>query len=60
MEKKRMDSAVPFVRSFHAVPFTNANEILPGFFAEDNDLAVENKENDLDFTVADKEDFKAR
>lgn len=48
----------PYVKSYHAVPFTNANEIPPVFAAIDNDLAVENIENDFDMTAADLEDFK--
>lgn len=59
-KKKAINSekTLPFVRSFHAVPFTNANEILPGFFAGDNDLAIENMKNDFDMTAADLQDFK--
>ena len=49
---------IPFIRSFHAVPFTNSNEILPIFGGVDNDLAAENLANDLDMTAADKEDFR--
>ena len=49
---------MPFIRSYHAVPFINMNEIPPVFGAADNDLAVENMENDFDMTAADKEDFK--
>lgn len=51
-------TAVPYVKSYHAVPFTNANEIPPAFAAIDNDLAVENIENDFDMTAADLQDFK--
>ncbi len=60
-EKKRRKGdmgGVPFIRSYHAVPFTNANEILPIFGGVDNDLAAENLANDLDITAADKEDFR--
>ena len=49
---------VPFIRSYHAVPFTNMTEIPPVFGAVDNDLAVANMENDFDMTAADKEDFR--
>ncbi len=49
---------VPFIRSYHAVPFINMNEIPPVFGAADNDLAVENMQNDFDMTAADLQDFK--
>ncbi len=49
---------VPFIRSYHAVPFTNMNEIPPVFGAVDNDLAVENMKNDFDMTAADLQDFR--
>lgn len=48
----------PFIRSYHAVPFNNMNEILPIFNGIDNDLAQENMENDLDMTAADLQDFR--
>lgn len=48
----------PYIKSYHAVPFTNANEIPPAFVAIDNDLAVENIESDFDMTAADLQDFK--
>ena len=48
---------VPFIRSYHAVPFINMNHIPPIFGAADNDLASENLANDFDMTAADKEDF---
>lgn len=49
---------VPFIRSYHAVPFINMNEIPPVFGGVDNDLANENLANDFDMTAADKEDFR--
>lgn len=63
-EKKRhkkpviSGETVPFIRSYHAVPFINMNEIPPVFGAADNDLAVDNMANDFDMTAADKEDFR--
>lgn len=51
---------VPFIRSYHAVPFINMNHISPVFGAADNDLAEENMANDFDMTAADKEDFRKR
>lgn len=49
---------VPFIRSYHAVPFNNMNEIPPVFCGADNDLAAENMENDFDMTAADLQDFR--
>lgn len=65
MEKKKwrkddMGGVVPYIRSYHAVPFNNMNEIFPIFSGVDNDLGVENMESDMDFTAADKEDFRKK
>lgn len=54
------EEEIPYVKSYHAVPFTNANEIPPAFTAIDNDLAVENIESDFDMTAADLQDFKRK
>ena len=51
---------VPFIRSYHAVPFNNMNEIMPVFGSVDNDLGLENMADDFNLTAADKEDFKNR
>lgn len=55
-----LGGTAPYIRSFHAVPFNNMNEILPIFGTADNDLAQENMANDLDLTAADKEDFRKK
>lgn len=47
----------PIIKTYHAVPFTNQNEIPPAYGFTDNDLAVENIENDFDLTAADKQDL---
>ena len=49
---------IPIIKSYHAVPFTNANEIPLEFASVDNDLAAENLASDMDMTAADIQDFR--
>lgn len=49
---------VPFIKSYHAVPFNNMNEIPPVFLSSDNDLAVDNMKNDFDMTGAKLQNFR--
>lgn len=49
---------IPIIKSYHAVPFTNVNEIPLEFASVDNDLAAENLASDMDMTAADMQDFR--